>query len=457
MRLKTFIGKAYRWLLREPMKKVNRIRYKMWLSFKQVSFKDRQEKIERVDKVLSQNPNIYFTVDLVKTGFTDQLMGFDFLYKTGKGLGLKYYHTPLSAHRSSDPFLYDPITQKNRRESSKKDQKEFNDIFDFLGINDYLQSQSEDVSKPRKEYYLNLNEILYGREGIDSYDSLIEEMKVLLYPFLHQNKKIILCFFAQPQTYFHYYRYSYDQKEHQIDYYSCFKEFGGRWDSEFKSDTTNMLVHIRQGDTGTVETPWNTFIPVWYEIEGKFTQFKNEKDIPGIKRMYPNQFYQFVRDFQNSFAGDELSTAVFSDGYKKAFRWIYLYARENDISEKEIEKLKKLEPTYDELQFGKFNDLPKTSSVIGEEVEKLYRLVQSFFDADIIITGTQAVMMPKFMTTYGDKDRMPLLILLYHTQQPHLSFLGLNHSEPFILFVDVNNYNISEIVDQAEKYLQSLK
>lgn len=456
MKLKTFLGKAYRWSKREALNRTQKVRYKTWLAFKQISFKNRDEKIKWVEKTLQENKEIYFTTELVKTGFTDQLIGFNCLYKMGKGLGIKYHHTPLSAHRSSDPFLFDPITQKEKK-STGNTQQEFKDIFDFLGVNEYLEQQSETIPDPHKEVYINLNVILFGREGIDSYETLIEEMKVVLYPFLSKNKKIVLCFFAEPRTYFHYYRYLHNQKEHEIDYYNCFKNLGGRWKSEFDTGSTNMLVHIRQGDTGTIETPWDTFIPVWHEIDGKFSQFEKEKEIPGNKRIYPEAFYKFVKTFQKAFAKDDLSTVVFSDGYKKTFRWIYLYAREKDVSLQEIEQLKELEPTYNELKFGKFNDLRNTRTVIGEEVDKLYGLVQSFFDTDIIVTGTQALLMPKFMSTYGEKGKMPFMILLYHTDRPHLNHVGFRDSDPFWMFVDINNYEISEIVEKVSSYLESRK
>lgn len=458
LKLKRFAGKVYRWFKREILKTFKKVRYKIWLSFKQISFKSREEKLRAVEEILRKKTNIYFTTELVKTGFTDQLIGFNFLYKTGKGLGLKYYHTPLSAHRSSDPFLFDPITQAEKKESSENKPKAFYDIFDFLGINDHLENQSANVANPRKQVPIDLNVLLYGREGVNNYESLLEEMKVVLYPFIKKSREVLLCFKAEPRTYFSYYHFLHSQSEHEIDYFNCFKQSKrkDRWPSEFDSDSTNMLVHIRQGDTGTIETPWNTFIPVWHEIEGKFTQFKNERDIPGTKRMYPSEFYKFVKDLQQNLAVKNVSTTVFSDGYKKAFRWIYLYFKEKDISKEEIEKLKEMESTYDVVQFGKFNDLPNTHTVIGEEVEKLYSLVQSFFDADIIVSGTQALMMPKFMATYGKRDAMPFLIFLYHTKKRELDLIGFKETDPFVMFVDVENYNISEISERVSNYLQSI-
>lgn len=456
MRLKTFLKKSYGWLKRVPIKKFKEVRYKVWLNSKQISFKDRDEKVRLVEEILEKNPNIYFTSGLVKTGFTDQLMGFDFLYKLGKGVGLKYFHTPLSAHRSSDPFLFDPITQKKKVES-KENSTQFDDIFNFLGINEYLSRESAEAAIPDKQIPLNLNLTLYDREGIDSYESLIEEMKVILYPFLKKNKSILIIFQTEPKTYFHYYRYTVDQKTHEIDYNSCYKNFGGADDlkSEYTPGSTNILVHIRQGDTGTIETPWKTYIPVWHETEGKFKQFQNDRDIPGHKRIYPEEFYQFVKELQGNLAVKKLQTVVFSDGYKKTFRWIYKYFRESDISLEEIERLKKLEPDYDELQFGKFNDLENTKTVIGEEIAKLYRLVDSFFDADVLVTGTQATMIPKLTATYGKKDRMPFLILLYHTQKPSIEYVGFKDSSPFLMFVNIEDYDLLEVSNRVTAYLET--
>lgn len=438
------------------MKTFKAVRYKVWLSLKQISFKDRNEKIKQVEEIIEENQNIYFTSDLVKTGFTDQLIGFDFLYKMGKGLGLKYYHTPLSAHRSSDPFLFDPITQKQKVDSDENSTR-INDIFDFLGINEHLEKESEGVAIGDKVIPLNLNFLLYERVKIDSYESLIEEMKVILYPFLKKNQRILLIFHTGPTTYFRYNRYTVDQKRHEIDYYSCYKKYKRTDDLEsvFTTESTNILVHIRQGDTGTIETPWNTYIPVWHATEGKFKQFQNDRDIPGYKRIYPIEFYHFVKELLEELPAEKKQTVVFSDGYKKTFRWVYKYFREKDISLAELEKLKELEPDYDKLQFERFNDLKNTKTVIGEEVDKLYRLFSAFFDADVLVTGTQATMIPKLTATYGKKDGMPFLIILYHTVKPSLEYVGLKDSSPYIMFVNIEDYDISDVSNRIAIYLKT--
>jgi len=456
MILKTFFKTSSKSMRCLPRKTFKAFRYKVWLTLKQISFKNRNKKIKQVEEIIEESQNIYFTSDLVKTGFTDQLMGFDFLYKMGKGLGLKYYHTPLSAHRSSDPFLFDPITQKQKVKSDENSTQS-NDIFDFLGINEHLEKESEAVAIGDKEIPLNLNFLLYEREKIDSYESLIEEMKVILYPFLKKNQRILLIFHIGPITYFRYNRYTVDQKRHEIDYNSCYKSYNRTDDLEsvFTPESKNILVHIRQGDTGTIETPWNTFIPVWHATEGKFKQFQNDREIPGYKRIYPIEFYHFVKELLEELPSEKKQTVVFSDGYKKTFRWVYKSFREKDISLAELEKLKELEPDYDKLQFERFKDLKNTKTVIGEEVDKLYRFIDAFFDADVLVTGTQATMIPKLTATYGRKGRMPFLIVLYHTVKPSLKYVGFNDSSPFLMFVNIEDYDISDVSYRVAAYLET--
>ena len=147
----------------------------------------------------------------------------------GRGIGLKYHHTPLSAHRSSDPFMLDPITQAQRNKSGESLRKP-QDVFDLLGVNEYLNKKSTNVVNPDEKIVVNLDLTLYGSDGIDSYESLLEEMKVILYSFLKKKKEILLVFQAEPRTYFHFYKYISDQKKYDIDYSECYKKFNSHGD-----------------------------------------------------------------------------------------------------------------------------------------------------------------------------------------------------------------------------------
>ena len=373
-RLRYFFDKLKNAWKQKVSNKYKYIRYVIWLRIKRLSFKDREEKMREAADMIRENPNIYFTTHIVKTGFTDQLIGFSFLYKLGKGLGFKYYHTPLSSHRTSDPFLYDPLSDDRSPESnpasgSSNSKNFYNDVFDFLGLNACLEKHSEDISStPLKKYQINMEATLSKAGNINSYQSLL---KVILHPFLSKKRKILLTFKIEPNTYFKYFRYTNPQKDHKIDYRRAFKtmERNEKHVSKFDKDAVKMMVHIRQGDTGTIKTPWNTFIPTWYITEGKFTQFKNRADIPNQKMIEVDEFYTFLNDLFDEMDSTTFSTVLYSDGFKKAFRWIYRFHKSKDISQKEIEKLRELEDVYDDQQLQKFENLSGVKKVIGEEVE----------------------------------------------------------------------------------------
>lgn len=457
LRLRSFLGKAYRWLLRDPLRKLKNVRYRVWLFIKQISFKDRDEKLREVEEILRENPNIYFTTNLVKTGFTDQLMGFTFLYKAGKGVGLKYYHTPLSSHRSSKPFLFDPLSKdRDKKKSvSEKSANTYQDVFDFLGLNDFLNKSSQDLhSKSLRKIQIDLKRTFFHVDNVSDYESLVEEMKVMLYSFINKRQKLLIEFQCDPRTYFKYYKYVHDHSEHLIDFRSIFNvvERDVQNESLFDVDSCKIMVHIRQGDTGIVKTPWGTFIPTWYQTEGKFTQFENEVDIPEDRMMNVSDFYQFLENLLSAINFTSTSALVFSDGFKKSFRWIYKYSNPKDISPKEINELKKLEPTYNENEFGQFEELKGVKTVIGEEVEKLYDLIHTFMEADIVVLGTHGIMTPKLAATFRRKENMPLLLMLYRGSQPNLSFIGFDKESDFLLYINLDDYNIQEVVGYIQRY-----
>ena len=52
--------------------------------------------------------NIYFTINVNKAGFTDQLSQFSIYYALGMYLEFNYLHTPLRSFRSNTP-RYNPL------------------------------------------------------------------------------------------------------------------------------------------------------------------------------------------------------------------------------------------------------------------------------------------------------------------------------------------------------------
>ena len=96
-------------------------------------------------------------------------------------------------------------------------------------------------------------------------------------------------------------------------------------------------------------------------------------------------------------------------------------------------------------------------TIIWEGREKLFDLVQSFFEADIIIFGTQGKMIPKLVAIYSNSENMPLLINLYKKKQPFIDYLGIEHNLERVLFVDADDYDMEEISNRLKNHLASRK
>ncbi|MDX1642339.1 MAG: hypothetical protein R3220_11610 [Balneolaceae bacterium] len=449
--LKKYVAKYRSWKRRVFLKKTNYYKTLIQHKIRSISFKTRNEKIDEFDRIIASNPEIYFTTDLTKTGFTDQLIGFSFLYKVGLGLGLKYYHTRLSSHRSSVPFLFYPYSKEKLPDETHID------VFDFLGLNSFLESHAgKPLSADVKKYRVNLKTILSRTDNIHSYESLLDEMKVILHPYLKENRKILLTLECYPITYFKFYQFVQDRTEHALNYRDIFEKWkiDIPYESKFKENTLKMMVHIRQGDTGTIKTPWNTFIPTWHRIEGKYTQFKKMEDISFHKLIDPDDFYRFLKELSESIKEKEFSAVLFSDGFKKTFKAIYQSYRSKNISDQEIEKLKEIEADYDENEFSRFRELGRVETVIGEEIEKLYDFIYSFMEADILIFGTQGSLIPKMLSTYGNRSEMPLMIMLYKSNKSSLIHLGIDNTADYLIHVNIDNFDIRTITRKIEKYLK---
>ena len=432
-------------------------RYKTWFVLKNHSFLSKKKRKQEFQKKI-QKGEIYFTTELVQTGFSDQLFGFKLLYEVGNSIGLKYIYTPLKSARSSTPFL--GFTDKSNTETSgvvSSNHADADSIFNFLGINQSLKELSK--PSPDAETYhveLILDFLIKDINRIDTYEKLIESVTRIMIPFIDKNRPTLFILKAYPPFYFSFYKMIPETVESKINYRKFFQKKARNSEKLHKvqdSAKLNIFIHIRQGDTAVIQTPWDTYIPVWYKIQGKFKQFRQLEAIKCDDIILVKEFYSFFKKILEKLRIEEISTHVFSDGFKKAFLQIYKFSSRKDVTLEEINKLKLVENTYDDYQFGIFKSIPNTNLIIGEELTKLYDLIRSFMNTDIIIIGTQQTMIPKLIASYFNVDQMPLLIILYKSKPRYLDYLGIKIDQSNIIQVNINDYDEVLIVNKIQDYL----
>ena len=300
------------------LKKKLRPAFWRMLDFYDRVFSKRGKRVNEFNRMLSQN-DVFFTVNVNTEGFTDQLTRFIFFYKIGTSLGLNYTYTSLHSSRSNIAFT--GPHQTNRKLSDS-----YSDIYDFLGLNTCLKRLSSDndaISLAFNDIIINFDELKYEKRNIKSLPDFLFYLKSELMPRMRGKKYIRICFKGSPGV-FSLYSLIGGIDDRSLDFRKVYIEERKEnpWESSFSEGKIKLMIHIRQGDTAIIKTPWNTFIPVWYTLENPFQEVKSSEDIEDFEVVDISLYTRFLRDLFNHFTIENFSPVVFSDGYKKAFSMV---------------------------------------------------------------------------------------------------------------------------------------
>ena len=399
-----------------------------------------------------QTSTIYFTITPKKCGFSDQINQFSVLYKLGMILGYKYVHTPFYSQRSS--------TQ----------------IYNFLGFNDYFLLKIDDFKKEDFEcIYLRIGNLFLLKSNIDSLEKIQNKIHEFVSKRNSRSDKIIVYFeFARPRPrsllskaiksinsyFYHKFNINYLINS-ELPYfpdglnlksiYLNTKNKNPLSQTKFSPGKIKLLVHIRQGDTSIIETPWKTYIPLWKQ--NKLTEFDSLDSHQFDKYIDVNDYHCFVREFISCFPVNTFSILISSDGYKRGFEKIEDKLRFSlNLTSQQIHQLKEAKESYDEKKFKVFEDLDNSCLMVGEKDDSLFHFVDSILTADIIVIGTQQKMIPKLITNYYDFDNPPIIIVLHKTAEPpSYENLNLTPRKAKIIPAHLGRFNFEEVITQVKE------
>lgn len=230
-----------------------------------------------------------------------------------------------------------------------------------------------------------------------------------------------------------------------------------KWPALFQKSKIKLMIHIRQGDTSIIKTPWNTYIPAWRKIDGYYSEFGRKEDIDTYEDIEVDEFYRFLKDFFHHFQESYFSSLLFSDGFKSAFEVIISHKSKAGGQEKQIQELNELQKTYDEKVFKNFYHWDKMKTIVGEDKNNLFNLIHSFIESDIVVIGTQQKMVPKLLKLYCKPENMPFLITLYKEEQPYVNYLGIGPEYRHMLNVNIDNYDMKNIASTLNNFLEERK
>jgi hypothetical protein len=217
------------------------------------------------------------------------------------------------------------------------------------------------------------------------------------------------------------------------------------------------MIHVRQGDTATMQTPWGTWMSLWWFSKHRYKQYptfeelcEHEKHAPPIR---PIDVFGFVEGLHSRCAPDLFSTLVFSDGYTLASAVLGGAYQSNELSARDVRELKRAIPYYEKQFFALFNTLAGTRQVIGEELSSLYHLIHSVLTCDVVVFTTQQQMIPGLLLAYGARNS-PFLICLYRGSSETPGFYDPPAwFGPRYISVDVDSPDYDGLLKRLSAYL----
>ena len=429
------------------------------------------------------NLPIYFTlfnVDRRKAGFTDILMRWSTLYKLGVSLDYIYVHKPLICNNTSNIYGFlgfnDSFNLKldnflNLDNYTNRKVYNFRN-FDYSSIVDSPYSPRTLVGKIKNFIIDNIffnkynfvdiiiNENLFNKYNIYTLTDLQNYVKNIIKQQLQNQKKTILIRFQLSGGKKNFYHLINSQISDFPDRLNLRHSYFRARDkqpiiSNFLAEKIKLLVHIRQGDTAFIETPWKTFIPVYGQKS--FTELNHPSEGGYADLIDVDDYYQFVKKFTEYFNSDMFSIVVSSDGYQKAFSLLYNNLNKFDFNSEQIKQLQNIENSYNK-KFDIFNKFPNITCLIGETDDNLRNLINSTLEADIIIIGFRNTlgMLLKIIAYYYDFDNPLIIIELYKQRKPFdsKSLLGIDSRKAEIIPVKLDDCNWEDLILKVTKAIK---
>ena len=208
-------------------------------------------------------------------------------------------------------------------------------------------------------------------------------------------------------------------------------------------------MHIRQGDTGVVETPWNTYVPLWHVIKGRFKEHERFDQIDSSELLFEvSEYKAFLDGFLDRLGRPRRSVLVFSDGASRSFRMIESNIVRLGWSDEKAKRFFESEAEYDSRQFSCFSRSRDVRLFVGEEPIKLCQLIDSAIGSDIVIVSSQQRMIPKLVANFCGADS-PKVIVLYKKEPPFNTDI-IHDDEDRFIYVDIDNPDYHSLMRRVQ-------
>jgi len=192
-----------------------------------------------------------------------------------------------------------------------------------------------------KTIFLRFTNHILSKANINSFEDLLNHIRTVS---SCNSRRPLLIIFSGKHKMYSWIHSNIGNPEPPVDLRSSY--FTSRaidpWPSRFQPNSIKILIHIRQGDTTMIPTPWNTIIHTQKSCEIKAA------DLSGIRYTDVDDYFRFLKLIINEIAPYKFSVVVCSDGYERGFRKIYRLKRRLGFSAGQVKQLKHLENDFEE-------------------------------------------------------------------------------------------------------------
>ena len=408
------------------------------------------------------------------------MLQFSVFYRLGLSLSYTYWHIPFHSFRSGPLQSTTPLGRisRNLQTLNARVQKwRSPDIYTFLGFNEHFRLSAPKPQEELDEVEVGISDSVLRQHNIRSVPELQAFIRecVAARPGAADTAALVkfrLSLAPGPdithprrsragRRFFDMIHEGIPDYPDSLDLRRVYFEARRKrpWASEFPKGKVRTVVHIRQGDTAVLRTPWDTYVPL-RGSRSAFVEHVRFRDIPG-RLMQVSDFRDFVSGLCSHFDKQTFSTLFFSDGFERAFQKLGDQLNRLQLAPNQTRALQKSGRSYDRREFAPLRSIPNSRAIIGENARQLCSLVHAALAADIVIIGPQQRMLPKLLANYCCNENMPLIIALDRGDED----AGLEHAHRFLgsqtkrnsMCVNVDNPDYEHIADRLAAAVPQLR
>ena len=382
-------------------------------------------------------------------------------------LGYTYRHIPFHSPRTASGQSTTSLRRISRHLlglGARLERRLAPDIYDFLGFNEHFRSRTIPPDEKLDEVEVGLSDDVLREQAIHSLSELQAFVRqcVAVRPD-KDTPALVKLRLTGGRNFIGMIHDGIPAYPDGLDLRRIYFQTRRRrpWSQRFPNGRVRTVVHMRQGDTAVVKTPWETYIPLRLRGSGStFTEHPTFSDIPG-NLMQVSDFHLFVSELSSHFDKGAFSNLFFSDGFDRSFQVLGRQIDRLQLPPDRTEALLESRQGYDRREFARLANMPNSKLVIGESARQLCSLVHSALTADLIIIGPQQRMVPKLLANYCPHDAMPLVIALERGDhegelERYHRMIGLHSRREKFIYVNVDDLNFGRIIDRLAQALPQL-